>query len=163
MPENTYVADRCSEITDRLQYASVKSEADSNLGAYLAEYICVLIAGVVEDCVEHLVIERARKANDTEVLSFVESSIKLQFRNPRPSVISGVLAKFNSNFKSRFSESVSVEALDALDSIVSNRMSLAHRGTPKSVVTVNDVSRYFEQIVEILDAVEQILLSNDQS
>lgn len=163
MPENTYVASRCSEIEDRLLYASGKSEEDPNLGAYLAEYICVLIAGVVEDCIEHLVAQRANKANDPDLTSFVESSIDLQFRNPKSGDIAKVLARFNTKFQTKYDEIVSNEARSALGSIVANRISLAHRGTPQSVVTVNDVSMYFELIVEILETVEQILLRDDHS
>lgn len=163
MPEDTYVADRCAEIIVRLQYASTKSEEDPNLGAYLAEYICVLISGVVEDCIEHIVAQRASRANDPDLKSFVESSIDLQFRNPKSSDIANVLARFNTNFKTQYKETVSHEARSALGSIVANRMALAHRGTRESVVTVNDVRLYFEQIVEILETVEQILLHNDHS
>ena len=80
MPTDAYVADRCSEIEENLRYAAEKSSADAELGAYLAAYISVLISGVVEDCIEYLVVQRARMARDPHLHDFVRSAIAQQFR-----------------------------------------------------------------------------------
>ena len=158
MPQDTYVSLRCSGIEERLQYAAGKSAVDPELGAYLADYISVLISGVVEDCIEHLVVIRASKTNDLHLQEFVKYSIGLQFRNPRSSDIANVLARFGEDYKIEYDISVSLEAREALGSIVSNRLSLAHIGEAQSRFTINDVRRYFTLIVEILDVVERILL-----
>ena len=163
MPQDTYVADRCSGIEDRLHYAAGKSFEDPDLGAYLADYISVLISGVVEDCVEHLVVQRASKANDPYLEAFVESSIDRQFRNPRSRDIADVLGRFSDDYRKSYEDAVSMEAREALGSIVANRLSLAHVGMPQSHFTINDVRRYFELIVEILDVVERILLRDNSS
>ena len=47
--------------------------------------------------------------------------------------------------------------------MVSNRMSLAHKGAPQLALTVNDVRGYFVQIVEILEVVEDILIGGSSS
>ncbi len=161
MPRNAYVLSRCSAIEDRLRYATGKSQADPDLGAYLADYISVLISGVVEDCIEYLVVQRAGKANDPHLQEFVRYSIDMQFRNPRSQDIANVLARFGDDYRSSYGNSVSQEAREALGSIVSNRMSLAHVGETQSHFTVNEVRRYFELVVEILDVVEEILLSDN--
>ena len=163
MLQDTYVASRCSGIEDRIQYAAGKSEADPDLGAYLADYISVLISGVVEDCVEHLVVQRASKAEDPHLEAFVKSSIDRQFRNPRSQDIADVLGRFGIDYRNSYQEAVSLEAREALGSIVSNRFSLAHVGMPQSHFTVNEVSRYFELVVGILEVVERILLGVEVS
>ena len=76
MPRDTYVTDRCSEINTLVEYAAEKSDSDPGVGAYLAGYISVLTSGVVEDCVEHLVVERARISNDPQLQEFVRLSIE---------------------------------------------------------------------------------------
>lgn len=161
MPKDNYVVDRCSEIEDRLRYAERKSKSDPELGAYLAEYISVLIAGVVEDTVEHLVIMRASKLRDPHIEEFVRSSIDMQFRSPKSRDISNVLKRFSAGYANSYDKVVSHEAREALGSIVSNRMSLAHRGSPNSQFTVNDIRAYFGLIVGILEVVELILLGDD--
>ena len=158
MPIDYYVSGRCLGIEERLRYAARKSDADSELGAYLADYISVLISGVVEDCIEHLVVQRASKANDPHLQEFVRSSIDLQFRNPRSRDISNVLARFGDDYRQRYQEKVSREAREALGSIVSNRIALAHVGEAQSYFTVNELRRYFQLIVGILEVVEDILL-----
>ena len=163
MLQDSYVLERCSEIQDALRYAADKSKGDDDLGAHLADYISVLISGVVEDCVEHLVVQRAHRTNDAELQSFVRSAIDRQFRNPRSDDIAEVLNRFSSAYRNSYMVAVSGEARDALGSIVSNRVSLAHRGQSQSNLNVNDVSRYFGLIVEILEVVEHILLDTDDS
>lgn len=161
MPRDTYVAGRCSGIEDRLRYANSKSESDPELGAYLADYISVLIAGVVEDCVEHIVVQRACKAKDPHLESFVRSSIDRQFRNPSFEKIGEVLARFSDKYKREYRNMVSREAREALRSVIGQRIYLTHLGTAQFHLTVQDVSRYFELIVGILEVVEEILLHDD--
>ena len=163
MPRDTYVADRCSEINTLIEYAAEKSDSDPGVGAYLAGYISVLISGVVEDCVEHLVVERARMSNDQQLQEFVRLSIDRQFRNPRSSDIAEVLAWFSSAYRDSYNRSVNRQAREALGSIVSNRMSLAHKGTPQLALTVSDVRGYFAHVVEILEVVEGILIYGNSS
>ena len=158
MPRDTYVAARCSEIHDRLQYAADKSRHDDELGAYLADYISVLISGVVETSVEHLVVQRAAQAADPELQQFVRSAIDQQFRNPRSDDISQVLGRFSDSYRTAYQNTVSREAREALGSIVGNRIALSHRGQSQSRLTVNDVRRYFGLIVGILEVVEELLI-----
>ncbi len=163
MPRDTYVTDRCSEINTLVEYAAEKSDSDPGVGAYLAGYISVLTSGVVEDCIEHLVVERARMSNDPQLQEFVRLSIDRQFRNPRSSDISEVLGWFSAAYRDSYNRSVSTQAREALGSILSNRMSLAHKGSPQLALTVNDVRGYFVQIVEILEVVEDILIGGSSS
>lgn len=158
MIQSVYVANRCSEIDKTIQYAANKSANDPDLGAHLAGYISVLISGVVEDCIEHYVVERARKTNDSHVIEFVKDSIGRQFRNPRSEDIAQVLKRFGDDYSRSYQRSVSQQAKEALGSVVSNRFSLAHEGTSRSNFTVNDVQNYFSHIVSLLEEVEKILL-----
>ena len=136
MLQNAYVAGQCSKIEESIQYAIEKSSRDSKLNAYLAGYISVLISGLVEDSVEHLVTERARITNDSQLQEFVRSSIARRFRNPRSEDIANILGEFSPDYRNSYSASVTLEAREALGSIVANRMSLAHQGTPRSPFTV---------------------------
>lgn len=158
MTRDTYVTERCSEITDGLEYAIEKSGDDPRLGAYLAGYITVLISGVVEDCIEHLVIQRAANTNDEQIRSFVQKAIDRRFRNPRSNDIATVLGMFSPDYRAEFQNAISDESSSALGSIVSNRLSLAHRGSIIQQLTVRDVQNYFEKIIPILITVEDILL-----
>jgi hypothetical protein len=159
MPSDTYVAERCSEIEANLDYAVQKSAEDPELGAYLAGYISVIISGVVEDCIEYLVVQRAERANDPELKEFVRNSIGQRLRNPRSEDIANMLAMFGSQYRESYQARVKQSSRSALGSIMSNRLSLAHTGFWQQPSTVNEVREYFAQIVPILETVEGILLS----
>ena len=118
MPRDAYVAARCSEIDEILLYAADKGDTDPELGAHMAGYVSVLISGVVEDCIEHLVVQRARKVNDPQLQEFVRSSIAQQFRNPRSEDIANVIGQFSKDCQSSYQLSVGQEAREALGSIV---------------------------------------------
>ncbi len=163
MPHDIYVSNRCSEIEEMIQYATEKASDDARLGGHLAGYISVLISGVVEDCVEHFVVQRARMSGDTQLQEFVRSSIDQQFRNPRLQDIENFLGRFSGDYQNSYANSVKSENRQALGDIVRNRMSLAHRGLQQSSFTVNDVRLYFEKVVEILEVVEDILLPANSS
>ena len=158
MIQNTYVVTRCSEIDNTIRYAANKSANDADLGAHLADYISVLISGVVEDCIEHYVVERARKTHDAHVIEYVQTTIGQQFRNPRSEDIAEVLKRFGTDYRESYQKAVSQQAKEALRSVVNNRLSLAHVGTSQSNFTLNDVQNYFSQIVSLLEEVEKILL-----
>ncbi len=153
-----YIADRCTEIESVLNEAETWSAVDPKLGAYLAGYITVLISGVVEDCIEYVIKERAKRANDPELLGFVSKLLEQRFRNPRSEEIAGLLSMFSSQYQEEYRTSIPRNAPDALGSIIANRMSLAHTGTWKQQTTVSDVRNYFLRITPILAVVEHILL-----
>ena len=124
----------------------------------MASYISVLISGVVEDCIEYLVVERARRTNDPELQEFVRASIDRQFRNPNSEAIVAMLGNFSADCQQKFRMTVPLNSREALGSVIRNHLSLAHSGRNQSDFTVNDIKQYFNQIVEILEVVESILL-----
>ena len=158
MPRHSYIIDRCSDIHEMLQYASSQSANNPSLGAHLAAYISVLISGVVEDCIEFLVAERARQSSDSELAEFVRTSIDRLFRNPDSGALANMLGNFSAHYRESYRQSVGEDSREALGSIVRNRLSLAHSGRSQNDFTVSDVQTYFEKIVPVLEVVENILL-----
>ena len=97
MPQDGYVFQRVSEIERHIEYAVQKSNSDLELDAFMASHISVLISGVVEDCIEYLVVERAKRTNDPQMEEFVRTSIDRQMRNPISDSISGMLKNLTRN------------------------------------------------------------------
>jgi hypothetical protein len=159
MPKNPYVLKRCSEIEDLLKYADAWSKKDAKLGAHLAAYICVLFLGVLEDCIEHLFEERARRIGDVEVGDFIVKTIHDHFKNPDWGAISGLLGEFSKQYKEKFSLKIKHDGFEAaaLASIVDNKNSLAHEGTDKLNLSVKDMDDYYHLVVPIVEAIEDVL------
>ena len=157
-PRDPYVAQRCAEIDLNLIDAVTWSATDAKLGAFLAGYVTILISGVVEDCIEHLVKQRAAKSQDPELTEFVSRLVGGSFSNPRSDYIARLLGRFSSAYEEQYQDSVPLSSREALGSVMANRLSLAHTGTWKQPTTIADVQSYFSRIVPILSVVEDILL-----
>jgi len=156
-PRDSYVVSKCAEIEALLDEAVGWSKDDDKLGAHLASYITVLISGMVEDCIEFLVKQRAGKGGDFEVQELVGKLVDRQFRNPSHQQIRDMMRWFSEEYARSYHEKVPSDAPDALGSIVANRISLAHTGTWKQQMTIGDVRNYFTRIMPILIAVEEVL------
>lgn len=158
MPHTGYIVERCAEIEEMLDFAVSRSNNDPLLGAHLAAYISVLISGVVEDCIEFLVVERSQLTGDLELTEFVRNSIDRTFRNPNSGALRDLLATFSQEYKSSYEGHVGTDSREALGSIIRNRLSLAHSGRSQQDFTLTDVKAYFERVVLIIGVIEDILL-----
>lgn len=160
MPKDAYVRQRCAEIETALHDSKAWSMSDAKLGAYLAGYLTVLICGMVEDCIEHLMRIRASRTNDREIENFVAEVLRRRFGNPDHQQLVGVLSQFSDVYASVFKTKIphNGNAASALRSIVGDKNMLAHSGVWKLQTTVSDVENYYVRIVPILEALEDILL-----
>ena len=158
-PSNDYVAQRCRDLESTLRDVVNWAAEDDKLGAHLAAYTTVLMSGLVEDCIEHLITMRASDTQDPEIEQFITGAVRRTFRNPDWGAINGLLRNFSERYGRVFSEKVPHNGTiaEALQAIVDNKNSLAHTGAQKLQMTVGDVENYFERIVVLLGAIDDIL------
>jgi hypothetical protein len=154
-----YIVKRCSEIEGLLVNARVWASNNEKLGAHMAAYISVLILGVLEDCTEHLVAQRVDKTGDNEIKNYITKVIGERFKNPDWGAISGLLGEFSQEYKVTFAHKIAHDGTEAtaLQGIVDNKNSLAHLGTSKLNLSIEDVQDYYSRITPILESLEQIL------
>lgn len=159
MLKNQYILRKCDEIEKLLQYAENWSRKDEKLGAHLAAYICVLFVGILEDCIEHLIAERAEKSGDLQIRDFIVNLVGEHFRNPDYGKIVKLLGDFSPEYKRKFTDIISGNGKEAnaLKDIITNKNSLAHEGTYKLNLTVKDMADYYHRALSIIEAVEKIL------
>jgi hypothetical protein len=156
---NPYILKRCSEIEGLLIDAASWAKKDEKLGAHLASYICVLILGVLEDCVEFLIAQRVDKTGDYEIRNYIVKVIGERFRNPDWGSISGLLGEFSQEYKTAFTKKISHDSIEAntLQDVINNKNSLAHAGISKLNLSVTDVKDYYHRVIPILEIMEEIL------
>ena len=156
----SYIVKRCDEINILLANAKVWASSNEKLGAHLAAYISVLIVGVMEDCIEHLIAQRVGKTGDREIANYIRKVLGERFRNPEYGSISGLLKEFSEEYQQRFRQKIPHDGSEstALASIVGNKNSLAHVGIEKLQMSVDDVDSYYHRIIPILEVLEQILI-----
>lgn len=130
-------------------------KGDAEIASYLCGFLAVKICGVYEDCIEHLICQRAARATDTEVYQYVKSSIAESFRNPKFSRIIEILSKFSSAYVDALKNGIDHKSRVALDSIVDNKNAIAHGRS--SNVTLSDIKDYHSRCMPIFELLEAIL------
>lgn len=157
--QDPYLAKRCGEIEVLLVEVENWASGNYKLGANLAAYVTVLIVGVVEDCVEHLVAQRARKTRDSEIEHYVVQSLQQGFKNPDHGKISGLLKMFSEDYQQKFKQRLPPNGKEAvaLQSVVGNKNALSHVGTLNLQLTIKEVGDYYRDIRPILEVLESIL------
>ena len=157
-----YISDRCTELSDLMTKCKKWAKRDPELGAHLATYINVLILGILEECVEHLVRERARLPGDREIKNYISKDIAERLRNPTYQKICNVLLQFSEAYRDEFRRTFSADSLEAaaLKSIITNKTNVAHYGLANLSLSMNDVGVHFNGIVKMLIKLEDLLIVN---
>lgn len=135
------------------------NQPTSSLSAHLATYIDVYLLGVLEESFKLLFKERARKANDDCVTSYVCQNIERWFQNPRRQSIGETLKRFSSDFSEAFYRRFPDDCseMKALDSINTTKRDLAHKGAYSLNLTLTDIESYLTRVIPILEEVEVLL------
>lgn len=152
--KNTYVAGRLASIEVALKKADA-FKSDPQVASYLAGFLAVMISGVYEDCVEHLVCERVKRASDIEIHHYFEKDISESFRNPEFGKVQGILGEFSKNWADDIKKKVDYPSQQALDSIVADKNAIAHGKS--STLTVSDIKNYHRRCKSIFVVLEGIL------
>lgn len=158
--QDKYISTKCTEIEDLLKESKNWAKTDAKLGAHLATYINVMILGMLEECFEYLVKERAKKPGDLEIENYIGKDIANKFRNPNYGLICSVLGQFSDTYRAQFQETFGGNCLevDALKSILENKTNVAHYGLANLKLSINDVETYFKGVVRILEKLEDLLI-----
>ena len=157
--DETYISRRFLELQDLFKNAKGWASKDDKLAANLAALLNVLIVGVIEDCIEYLIATRVKKTHDSEVEHYIVQTIHKRFRNPDHEAISGMLKEFSETYKRNFKEKIPGNSKEAtsLKSLIDNKNSLTHKGTSNLSLTIKDVENYFNDVIRIVEALEQVL------
>ncbi|GAH52530.1 unnamed protein product, partial [marine sediment metagenome] len=91
--------------------------------------------------------------------NYVREVLHQRFKNPDWGAISGLLGEFSQDYKKVFADKIIHNGAEAfaLQGMLDNKNSLAHEGTDKLQMSVNDVDNYYHRIIPILEVLEQIL------
>ncbi len=127
------------------------TEIESVITKYLLIYIC----GVYEIEIKKMLVERAARAKDQEITSFITNVTKT-FRNLKIRDIKGILKYFSDSYKQTFASKIdNTEAEARYSNIVQNRHSIAH-GIDINITLLELVESY-NKADAVLDAIKEAL------
>ena len=133
-------------------------ESDNAAGGHLEikahweKYLCVLVAGFVENAHGEVFSEFTKREANASVAAYV-SSVLLRVQNPKAQRFIETSRQFNPTWAQ------SLEAFfkengrkDAVDGIMANRRQIAHGGN--SSITIAQVKDYLKRCVEVIHFIE---------
>lgn len=92
-----------------------------------SRYLCVLVAGYVEQAVQELTLERCRQQASPSVRRYASAQLR-RLQNMNAEKLTQTLASFDPRLKADLESTFRAE-LDALSSLVANRHAIAHGGS----------------------------------
>lgn len=120
--------------------------------SHWAKYICILTSGFIENAIRYYLSEFAVQKAHSNVANYVANDLD-GFQNPNMDKILNVVGAFSKEWREELAAFVEGERKDAIDSIVSNRHSLAHG---RSIgLTFSRMQQYFKKVQEVVDFIGQ--------
>lgn len=140
--------ERLDNIFDRVSHL----EADEELMAHWAKYLCILTSGFIENSLRMILIRYVTDKACPEVCNFIESSVK-GITNLNDEKIMQLLGAFSSKWRERFIQKRTDMQKSAIDSVIANRHLIVHG---RSVgLTVARMKDYYREVVKAISLIDE--------
>jgi hypothetical protein len=140
--------------TDHLIEVAGGLHENPELQSKLAEYICIVAAGSVEQSVVEILSRYAELRSDERTRRFVQSKLR-RFTNPKTSRIYELLAGFDTDWSKALRQQIDGAPAEQLDSLVALRNSVAHGHEKPVGVTLGRVKEYWKSACRVIQVLEE--------
>lgn len=132
----------------------IESVNDDELKAHLSKYFCVSISGYLENVIKVLIAIYVEKGCPKPISNYIQQDIR-GVTNLSVDKLLKFLSKFNSEWESKFKEQISEKQLESLNSIISNRNSIAHG--QQDNISYKAISEYYIDLKEIVKLLIEVI------
>lgn len=126
---------------------SIDSVQDDELRAHLAKYFCVRISGYLENVFKILIANYSEGSSPRAVSNYLQNDLK-NLTNLSEERLQQTLTKFNQDWCFNFTDKVTEQQLESLNSIISNRNSIAHG--QQDNISHKVIGQYYLDLKEII-------------
>jgi hypothetical protein len=125
---------------------------DIELQAHWAKYICVLVAGLLENALKEIYKDYVASRSAQNITNYVCAQLKA-VRNPKAGKFLEVAKSFDPTWEDELKQYLDQDGRgDAIDSIMTNRHLIAHGQS--SNITLVRIREYLDKATEVIDYVE---------
>lgn len=132
-------------------FARAVKVGDLQLQADMARYLCVLVAGYLEQATRHILGNYTVDKAHPHIARYVERRLD-KFTNANAQKLLDLIGSFNPEAGKRLEDIVDGERRDAIDSVVANRHEIAH-GRDVGLTLIR-ISTYYHHVVDTIGMVE---------
>ncbi len=126
---------------------------DAELLSDFARYLCVLVAGFLEQAVVELVLEHVRTHSGVSVQRHLEGRLR-RFTNANTQRIRDILGSFDSDWRIDLERYLVDEYKDAVDSVVDLRHRISHGHSVD--VTMARVKDYYDRVKDVVEHIGKL-------
>lgn len=134
--------------------SDISTVQDDELKAHLSKYFCVRISGYLENALKLLVANYSEGSSQKPVANYLQNDLK-NVTNLSEEKIQKVLTKFSEDWCVNFKSKVSEQQLQSLNSIISNRNSIAHG--QQDNISYKVIGQYYSDLKEIVKALKNTI------
>lgn len=122
------------------------------LQSHWARYLCVLVAGFLENAISEVYSSYVQKCSNAQVANYVEAVLG-RIQNPKAQKFLETARSFNRDWELNLNDYIEQNGRkDAIDSVMTNRHLIAHG--KDSGITLARLDQYFKKGVEVIDYIE---------
>jgi hypothetical protein len=130
----------------------IVSGGDIEVQSHWAKYLCVLVAGFLENALAEVYSDYCRSAANSSVANFATAALG-RIQNPKVEMFLRVTKAFNKSWSENIESFLEIDGRkDAINSIMANRHRIAHG--KDSNITVARVNEYFVKSLEVIEFME---------
>lgn len=134
--------------------------ADSSIQAHWGRYMCIVVAGFLENALQEIYKDYAGNANNANLVRYSSRQIS-RVTNPDARRFVQIARDFSETWRSDLRDFLERDGRgEAINTIMQNRNSIAHGG--QSVMSASDVKCYLDKAVEVIDFIENQCLGLPQ-
>jgi hypothetical protein len=147
--------DRHRKRLDAVFSRASKAGADPELLSDLARYLCVLVAGFLEQAVIEIALEHVRNHSHVSVQRHVEGRLR-RFTSANSRNLIDLLGSFDPDWKADLEGFIIDQYKDAINGVVDLRHTIAHgRFTG---VTIASAQSYYERVKKVIEHCVQLCI-----
>lgn len=126
---------------------NISKVVDDEIKAHLSKYFCIKVAGYLENVLKSLIANYTDGTCPRPLNAFVNNNVK-SITNLSEEKLCLFLKKFDDSWETNFINKVSKRELESLNSIISNRNSIAHG--QQDNISYSYVKQYYEDVKGIV-------------
>ena len=132
----------------------INSTQDDEIKAHLSKYFCVRVSGYLENVLKSLVASYSEGSSPQAVSAYVQNTMK-NVTNLSEDKLTKLLKKFNDDWELTFLDKVSDQQLESLNSLISNRNSIAHG--QQDNISHRYIGQYYKDVKGIVLILKDII------
>lgn len=127
---------------------------DDEIKAHLSKYFCIRISGYLENVFKILVAEYTEKSSPQVISKYVQNTMRT-VTNLSEDKLTKLLKRFDDDWAEEFSRKISEQQIESLNSIISNRNSIAHG--QQDNISYQFIGQYYNDIKEVVVILKNII------